>query len=165
MSLGAIHFGLVVDGSVVMVENILRRLGARKPTESVMEVVQFAGEEVARPVFFGVLIISLVYVPILMLTGTEGKMFRPMAQTVLFALAASLVIALMLMPVLSWLVFRKKVPHEHTWLMRKFSAWYAPLLQGVMRHPWVTFGVAMAHLCRVRECGPLPGRGVHPPVG
>lgn len=143
MSLGAIHFGLVVDGSVVMVENILRRLGKRQPTESVMEVVQEAGEEVARPVFFGVLIISLVYVPILMLTGTEGKMFRPMAQTVLLALAASLVIALALMPVLSWLVFRKKVPQEHTWLMRRFGAAYAPVLERVMRHPLATFGVAM----------------------
>ena len=143
MSLGAIHFGLVVDGSVVMVENILRRLGKRKPTESVMEVVQEAGEEVARPVFFGVLIISLVYVPILMLTGTEGKMFRPMAQTVLFALAASLVIALMLMPVLSWLVFRKRVPEEHTRLMRWFGAAYAPALQKAMRRPLVTFAIAM----------------------
>jgi cobalt-zinc-cadmium resistance protein CzcA len=144
MSLGAIHFGLVVDGSVVMVENILRRLGVRKHAESVMEVVQHAGEEVARPVFFGVLIISLVYVPILMLTGTEGKMFRPMAQTVLLALAASLVIALALMPVLSWLVFRKHVAHEHTWLMRKFGAAYTPALRFVMRRPWATFGVALA---------------------
>jgi cobalt-zinc-cadmium resistance protein CzcA len=144
MSLGAIHFGLVVDGSVVMVENILRRLAARKPSESVMEVVERAGEEVARPVFFGVLIISLVYVPILMLTGTEGKMFRPMAQTVLMALAASLLIAIALMPVLSWLVFRKRVPHEHTWLMRKFGDWYAPVLDRVMQRPKATFGVALA---------------------
>ena len=144
MSLGAIHFGLVVDGSVVMVENILRRLGLRKPTESVMAVIQHAGQEVTRPVFFGVLIISLVYVPILMLTGTEGKMFRPMAQTVLLALAASLIIALTLMPVLSWLVFRKHVPREHTWLMRRFERVYAPLLQRVMRRPVPTFAVAMA---------------------
>jgi cobalt-zinc-cadmium resistance protein CzcA len=143
MSLGAIHFGLVVDGSVVMVENILRRLGQRKPTESAMEVVRQAGQEVARPIFFGVTIIALVYVPILMLQGTEGKMFRPMAITVLFALGASLVIALALMPVMSWLAFRKGVPQEHTGLMRRISAAYSPVLQGAMRFPLVTFGVAM----------------------
>jgi cobalt-zinc-cadmium resistance protein CzcA len=143
MSLGAIHFGLVVDGSVVMVENILRRLGQRKPTESAMEVVRQAGQEVARPIFFGVTIIALVYVPILMLQGTEGKMFRPMAITVLFALGASLVIALALMPVMSWLAFRKGVPQEHTGLMHRISAAYSPVLQGAMRFPLVTFGVAM----------------------
>ena len=143
MSLGAIDFGLLVDGSVVMVENILRRLGQRKPTESAMEVVRRASQEVARPVFFGVLIIFLVYVPILMLQSTEGKMFRPMAITVLFALGASLVIALTLMPVMSWLAFRKKVPQEHTWLMRMIGAAYAPLLQRAMRRPLVTFGIAM----------------------
>ncbi|OFV97302.1 MAG: cation transporter [Acidobacteria bacterium RIFCSPLOWO2_02_FULL_61_28] len=142
MSLGAIDFGLLVDGSVVMVENILRRLGQRKPTESALEVVRRAAQEVARPVFFGVTIIFLVYVPILMLQGTEGKMFRPMATTVLFALGASLVIALTLMPVLSWLAFRKRVPQEHTWLMRGIGAAYSPVLQRAMRRPLVTFGVA-----------------------
>jgi len=157
MSLGAIHFGLVVDGSVVMVENILRRLGMRHASESVMEVVQHAGEEVARPVFFGVLIISLVYVPILMLSGTEGKMFRPMAQTVLLALAASLIIALTLMPVLAWLVFRKGVPHEHTKLMHWFSTGYAPMLQWVMRRPRMTFGVAMVAFAASASLVPFLG--------
>src|SRR5262249_6593078 len=107
MSLGALDFGLIVDGSVVMIENILRRLRERKPDESAKEVVRNAGEEVARPIFFGVAIIVLVYVPILTLTGVEGKMFRPMAMTVLFAVLASLVIALTLMPVLGWMAFSK----------------------------------------------------------
>ena len=106
MSLGAIDFGLIVDGSVVMVENILRRMREANPHESAMDVVRRAGQEVARPIFFGVAIIVLVYVPILTLGGIEGKMFKPMATTVLFALAASLVIALVLMPVLSWYAFR-----------------------------------------------------------
>lgn len=123
MSLGAIDFGLIVDGSVVMVENILRRLAARQPGQTTMEVVRQAGQEVARPVFFGVLIIVLVYVPILALGGVEGKMFRPMAATVLFALAASLLIAIALMPVLTWLAFRNAKPKEEkeTWLMAKLQ--------------------------------------------
>jgi len=144
MSLGAIDFGLIVDGSVVMVENILRRLAHRKPTESSMEVVRQASQEVARPVFFGVTIIFLVYVPILMLSGTEGKMFRPMAATVLFALAASLVIALTVMPVLTWMAYRKAIPKEHTWLMQRISAGYLPILQRAMRRPLLTFGIAVA---------------------
>ena len=107
MSLGAIDFGLIVDGSVVIIENILRRLHERKPDESVEETIRRAGAEVAKPIFFGVAIIVLVYIPILTLGGVEGKMFKPMAATVLFALFASLLIALTLMPVLSWYVLRK----------------------------------------------------------
>jgi heavy metal efflux system protein len=109
MSLGAIDFGLIVDGAVVMVENIIRHLGHRKESESVMETVRQAAQEVARPIFFAVTIIVLVYIPILTLGGVEGKMFRPMAATVLFALAGSLVLALTLMPVLSWFAFRNGV--------------------------------------------------------
>src|SRR4029077_18321919 len=111
-------FGLIVDGSVVMVENILRRLGHRKPDEEPTGVIRDAAHEVARPTFFGVLIIVLVYVPILTLRGVEGKMFRPMAMTVLFALAASLIVAVVVMPVLSSYVFRKPVSEKQPWLMR-----------------------------------------------
>ncbi len=142
MSLGAIDFGLIVDGSVVMVENILRRLGHRKPEEDALGVIRRAAQEVARATFFGVLIIVLVYVPILTLGGVEGKTFRPMAVTVLFALAASLVIALVVMPVLSSYVFRKGVTQKETWLMRKAGAAYVPVLRRVLRYPLVTAAVA-----------------------
>ncbi|WP_321476148.1 CusA/CzcA family heavy metal efflux RND transporter [uncultured Paludibaculum sp.] len=138
MSLGAIDFGLIVDGSVVMVENILRRLGHRKPDEEPVGLIRRAAQEVARPTFFGVLIIVLVYVPILSLSGVEGKMFRPMAMTVLFALAASLVIAVVLMPVLSSYVFRTQVSEKQTWLMRKAEAAYVPVLRRVLRFPVMT---------------------------
>lgn len=127
MSLGAIDFGLIVDGSVVIIENILRRLHQRKPGESVDHVIRSAAQEVAKPIFFGVVIIVLVYIPILTLGGTEGKMFKPMAATVLFALLASLVIALTLMPVLSSYLLRKEAKEEHTWLMRKFDHLYGQL--------------------------------------
>jgi len=142
MSLGAIDFGLIVDGSVVMVENILRRLRQRNPQESPLEAVRTAAQEVARPIFFGVAIIFLVYVPILSLSGVEGKMFRPMAMTVLFALGASLVIALGLMPVLSWLGFRKRAVGAETWLMRRLSAAYRPALGRALRFPRATFALA-----------------------
>jgi len=142
MSLGAIDFGLIVDGSVVMVENILRRLGSRNPGEQPISVIRRASQEVARPTFFGVLIIVLVYLPILTLRGVEGKMFRPMAITVVFALAASLVIALVVMPVLSSYVFRNRVNERETWLMRKAAAMYAPVLRRVLRFPLVTAAVA-----------------------
>ncbi len=142
MSLGAIDFGLIVDGSVVMVDSVLRRLAQRGKAEDRMEAIRRAGEDVARPVFFGVLIILLVYVPVLLLGGVEGKMFKPMAATVLFAVAGSLVIALVLMPVLSWLVFRKPVARRETWVMRKAVRAYRPALAGAIGHPLLTVGVA-----------------------
>jgi cobalt-zinc-cadmium resistance protein CzcA len=143
MSLGAIDFGLIVDGSVVIIENILRRLHERKPEESVEETIRRAGAEVAKPIFFGVAIIFLVYVPILTLSGVEGKMFKPMAATVLFALFASLIIALTLMPVLSWYVLRKTGAEKPTLLMRKIDSVYRPLLQHALVRPVLTGGIAL----------------------
>jgi cobalt-zinc-cadmium resistance protein CzcA len=143
MSLGAIDFGLIVDGSVVMVDSVLRRLSSqREPGEDRMGAIRKAGHDVVRPVFFGVLIILLVYVPVLLLGGVEGKMFKPMASTVMFAVAGSLLIALALMPVLSWLVFRKPIVHKETWLMRQAERVYEPVLQRAIRRPVVTVGAA-----------------------
>lgn len=142
MSLGAIDFGLIVDGSVVMVENILRRISHRHPEDDPRDVIRSAAQEVARPIFFGVLIIVLVYVPILSLGGVEGKMFKPMALTVLFALFASLIIALTLMPVLSWYAFREQTSEKHTFVMRSLERLYTPILQRVLRAPILTATVA-----------------------
>ena len=143
MSLGAIDFGLIVDGSVVIIENILRRLHQKKPEESGREVIRSAAREVAKPIFFGVLIIVLVYVPILTLSGVEGKMFKPMAITVLFALIASLAIALTLMPVLSSYILRSQHSEKDTWLMRRAHQWYGPILKRALRKPGWTAGVAV----------------------
>jgi cobalt-zinc-cadmium resistance protein CzcA len=142
MSLGAIDFGLIVDGSVVMIENILRRLGY-KPAGDRLEAIRHAAVEVARPIFFGVLIIFLVYVPVLLLGGIEGKMFKPMASTVLFAVAGSLAVALVVMPVLASLVFRKPVADRPAWLVRQSARLYAPLLRGAIRRPGRTAAVAL----------------------
>jgi cobalt-zinc-cadmium resistance protein CzcA len=146
MSLGAIDFGLIVDGSVVMIENILRKLREAGSNQPAMTVIRNAGEEVGRPIFFGVAIIILVYVPILTLGGIEGKMFKPMAATVLFALAASLVIALILMPVLSWYAFRNSARREaeqNTWLMRRIQSAYTPTLERAVRFPKTTITIAL----------------------
>src|SRR5574338_1094362 len=118
MSLGAIDFGLIVDGSVVMIENIVRKLGEhRRPGATHEDVIREAGREVARPVFFAVLIITIVYLPILTLEGVEGKMFRPMALTVVFALIGSLILALTLMPTLAALLFRGKAQEREPRIM------------------------------------------------
>ncbi|MCL4396118.1 MAG: CusA/CzcA family heavy metal efflux RND transporter [Chloroflexi bacterium] len=146
MSLGAIDFGLIVDGSVVMIENIVRRLSERTEHNPVppRHVILEAGREVARPVFFAVLIIMIVYLPILTLHGVEGKMFRPMALTVIFALAASLVLSLTLMPVLASFSFRRGVRERETWLIRKAHQVYLPLLRKAAGRPLVTVAVGTA---------------------
>ena len=100
MSLGAIDFGLIVDSSVIMVENTVRRLGEDQTLRPREEVVEEAAVEVRRPTMFGELIILIVYLPILALEGIEGKLFRPMALTVIFALVGSLILSLTLMPAL-----------------------------------------------------------------
>ncbi len=116
MSLGAIDFGLLVDGSVVMIENLLRRFEELESPHELtisqkLELVKDSALEVAKPVVLGLFIIMVVYVPILALDGIEGKMFHPMAATVLMALGASLLVAFLLMPVLGYLLI--KIPKSH----------------------------------------------------
>ena len=144
MSLGAIDFGLIVDGSVVMIENIIRVLHERHDDKGVshLEKVRAAAHQVARPVVFAVGIILIVYLPILALRGVEGKMFRPMALTVVFALAASLLCALTLMPVLASF-FLKKVSEKEPWLFRLAKRAYFPLLARTVRHRKITVATAL----------------------
>ncbi len=144
MSLGAIDFGLIVDGSVVMIENIVRKLAERNkenPGDPMAAILE-AGREVARPVFFAVGIIIIVYLPILTLQGVEGKMFRPMALTVIFALCAALVLSLTLMPVLASIVFRRGVEEHETWVIRKVKQAYLPILRKAVDHPRLTVSIA-----------------------
>jgi cobalt-zinc-cadmium resistance protein CzcA len=143
MSLGAIDFGLVVDSSVIMVENCVRRLGLAPPGASKLDVVREAAIEVRGPTMFGELIIAIVYLPILFLEGTEGKLFRPMALTVLFALAGSLVISLTLMPVLAATVLGREEEHEPL-VMRLFHTAYRPLARLAVYHPLIVCGCAAA---------------------
>jgi cobalt-zinc-cadmium resistance protein CzcA len=144
MSLGAIDFGLIVDGSVVMIENIVRSLQERRSddTASHLEKVREAAHQVARPVVFAVGIIIIVYLPILALRGVEGKMFGPMALTVVFALTSSLVLALTLMPVLASLLLMK-VSEKEPFLFRWAKKLYLPLLDRSLAHRKATVGVAV----------------------
>ena len=144
MSLGAVDFGLVVDSSVVMVENCVRRLGEAAPDADHSAVVRDAALEVRGPTMFGELIIMIVYLPILTLEGVEGDLFRPMALTVLFALAGSLLISLTLMPALCSLLLRgprqatagsPSEPESENVLVRLVKAIYGPMLRASLRYP------------------------------
>ena len=144
MSLGAIDFGLIVDSSVIMIENCMRRIahfGGKVPH---WRIVFDAAIEVRMPTMFGELIIAVVYLPILALQGTEGKLFRPMALTVLFALAGSLVLSLTLMPVLAYLGLPRKLDEKEVWLVRVIKRIYQPLVARVVQHPVATLCGAIA---------------------
>lgn len=142
MSLGAIDFGLVVDGAVVLVESLIAGFYALTPEErknlSKDEIVSSKAKDVMRPVIFGIAMIMLVYLPILLLEGVEGKMFRPMAWTVLMTLGWSLILTIFLVPVLISLFI--KIPeensHEHdTFFFRKIKALYSPMLEKLIDRP------------------------------
>ena len=146
MSLGAIDFGLVVDGSVVMVENAMRHLSEPDhQKKGFLTRVRESCSEVARPILFGVGIIIVVYLPILSLQGVEGKLFRPMALTVVFALVGSLVLTFLLTPVLITLGLRGRIEEKDVWLMRRAKAIYAPALDWTLGHGRrVVLGAAVA---------------------
>ncbi|MCP4290507.1 MAG: efflux RND transporter permease subunit [bacterium] len=128
MSLGAIDFGLIVDSSVIMVENSVRRLNEADGKRSVLEVVRDAALEVRKPTMYGELIIAIVFLPVLALEGIEGKMFQPMALTLLFALAGSLLLSLTLMPVLASFVLKRGGKEGDNFLMRGLKRVYKPLI-------------------------------------
>ncbi len=135
LSLGAIDFGMVVDSSVVMVENCVRHLAHDSNSgKSRLDIIRDAAVEVRKPTMFGELIIMIVYLPILALEGIEGKMFRPMALTVIFALLGSMVLSLTLMPVLASYFLPKRIEEREPFLMRIAHAIHYPILQFAMHH-------------------------------
>jgi cobalt-zinc-cadmium resistance protein CzcA len=153
LSLGAIDFGIIVDGAVVMVENMVRRFGARQHalgrtldlSERLHETLE-SGKEVARPTLFGVGIIMIVYLPILTLTGIEGKMFRPMAQVVLLALGGALLFAFTVVPALVALLLRGRVSETESPAIRATRHGYLPALRWVLRHRPAVVAAALALL-------------------
>ncbi|HTH58559.1 MAG TPA: CusA/CzcA family heavy metal efflux RND transporter [Paraburkholderia sp.] len=145
MSLGAIDFGLLVDGAVVMIENVVRRR-AEMPDRPMLPLVRDAAKEVARPVTFAILIITAVYLPILSLQGIEGKMFRPMATTVVLALVASLVVTIVLMPVLASFALRGKVAEHESRIVQWVRRRYEPVLVRASTRPGITMTLALALL-------------------
>jgi cobalt-zinc-cadmium resistance protein CzcA len=145
MSLGAIDFGMIVDSSVIMVENAERRLHTTSADIPHREVVLNAALEVRRPTLFGELVIMAVYLPILTLEGHDGKLFVPMALTVVFALSASMLLSVTLMPVLASLVLRRRRPRKNplATLGTHIRSGYRRILASTLRAPWLVTTVAL----------------------
>lgn len=160
MSLGALDFGLIVDGAVVMVENAVRRRAEAQhgglkevPERTILE----ACTEVGRPVVFAVAIIMIVYLPILSLTGIEGKMFKPMALTVVFALLGSLILSLTYVPAAMTFILRGHISEKESFLIRYAKRWYRPALALMIRRRAQAFAVATALVLMSFALFPLLG--------
>lgn len=149
MSLGAIDFGLIVDGAVVMVENTIRRLADaqnHKERKSYDETILAACIEVARPVVFAVAIIAIVYLPIFSLSGIEGKLFKPMSLTIVFALTGSLLLTLTYIPAALSLIMQSKVSEKDSWIIRNAKSIYQRALDVVMKFKLQTLSIALSLL-------------------
>ncbi|HQP43060.1 MAG TPA: efflux RND transporter permease subunit, partial [Thermoanaerobaculales bacterium] len=165
MSVGGLAFsvGMVVDASIVVVENIRRHLAQRPAGEHRRRIVADALAEVARPVGFSVVIIAIILVPLFTLQGIEGKMFAPLAATMLIALLVSLVVALTVVPVLSEM-FLKEGPEKEFSFIRRFHRGYLRLLDRAVRRPGVTLGLSGAVLVASLALLPLVGTEFMPPL-
>ncbi|WP_449121743.1 efflux RND transporter permease subunit [Pseudomonas viridiflava] len=149
MSLGALDFGIIVDGAVVIVENSIRRLAHAQQKHGRMltraerfHEVFAAAKEARRPLIFGQLIIMVVYLPIFALTGVEGKMFHPMAFTVVIALLGAMILSVTFVPAAIAMFVTGKVKEEEGFVMRTARQRYAPVLGWVLRHRWIAFTLA-----------------------
>ncbi len=144
LSIGAIDFGMIVDGAVVMVENIFRELAARHGTEySVTEVIRGAAHDVERPIFYAIAVIIAGYLPIYVLTGPSGRLFRPMADTMAYALAGALLCTLTLLPVLCAYFLRKHIKEPEVALYKRIENAYDRMLDRCLRQRWLTVGVCV----------------------
>ena len=150
MSLGALDFGLIVDGTVIIVENAVRRLaqaqhnGRIQPLKERLNTVYLATAEVIRPSLFGVAIITIVYIPIFSLTGVEGKMFHPMAATVVMALLSAMVLSLTIVPAAVAVFLNGKISEKESAVIRGAKTLYAPLLALALKFRWLVIGLASA---------------------
>ncbi|WP_242392389.1 efflux RND transporter permease subunit [Anaeromyxobacter oryzisoli] len=164
MSLGGLAFsvGMVVDASIVVVENARRHL-AEDPKRSRHDVIAMAVREVARPVAFSVLVIAVILVPLYALQGIEGKMFAPLATTMLIALLVSLVVALTVIPVLSATLL-KQAPEKEFRLVRRFHEGYLNLLRRAVAHPRRALGISAVVLVVSAALVPLIGTEFMPPL-
>src|SRR5246500_1972738 len=143
LSLGALDFGMVVDGAVVMVENIVRHLGHPEPSyKTPMERIRDAAHEVQRPVFYAIAIIITAYLPIFTLQRVEGRLFHPMAWTVAFALLGALLFSMLVAPVLSSVLFSKGVSEWHNPVMEFLKTRYRQALRWAIEHRPITVGGA-----------------------
>ena len=145
LSIGAIDFGMIVDGAVVMVENIFRELAARHGTRfRVTDVIRGAARDVERPIFYAIAVIIAGYLPIYVLTGPAGRLFRPMADTMSFALAGALLCSLTLLPVLCAYFLRKNIKEPDVPYYRRVESAYDRMLHACLLRPWTTVVVSCA---------------------
>ncbi|MDR1989481.1 MAG: CusA/CzcA family heavy metal efflux RND transporter [Acidobacteriaceae bacterium] len=144
LSLGALDFGMVVDGAVVMVENIVRHLGREDGPKSVGERIRMAAHEVQRPVFYAIAIIITAYLPIFTLQRVEGRLFKPMAWTVAFALLGALLFSMLVAPVLARLFFKANVHEWHNPFLLFIRDRYRGILRRAIEYRWITVGVGVA---------------------
>ncbi len=141
LSIGALDFGMVVDGAVVMIENIVRHLAHRDPTTPVLRRIRAAAHEVQRPVFYAITIIISGYIPIFTLERVEGRLFKPMAWTVAFALLGAIIFSITIAPVLASLLFRKETPEWRNPVIVWLTKGYRQTLTWFIHHRWVMVGV------------------------
>ncbi len=146
LSLGALDFGMVVEGAVVIVENIVRYLGRNHANETSLDRIRTASHEVQRPVFYSIGIIITAYLPIFTLQRVEGRLFKPMAWTVSFALLGSLIFSMLIAPVLTSFVFRRAVREWRNPLMVMMTVLYRKSLIQAIRFRWLTALVAVGAL-------------------
>jgi len=172
LSLGAMDFGILVDGSVVMTEANLRRLTERQlqlgrelTAAERMSCILASSREVARPIAFGMGIIVLVFLPVLTLQGIEGKMFRPMAWTFIFALLGALLVAIFLAPILSYQFLPKRLSAKEGRAEHWLGWLYLPVLRWVLRRRGVTLGVALALVLATGALAPRLGGEFLPRMG
>lgn len=151
MSLGALDFGLIVDGAIIIAENCLHRLshaqrhyGRVLTLKERLHEVMLAGREIVKPIVFGQAIIIMVYVPMLTFTGVEGKMFEPMAITVILALVAAFILSITFVPAMIAIFVTGKVKEGEGRMMEKAKTLYLPCLEGALRRPFFTTGIALS---------------------
>jgi cobalt-zinc-cadmium resistance protein CzcA len=147
LSLGALDFGMVVDGAVVMIENIVRHLTRRREGQTVAFSIREAAHEVQRPVFYAIAIIITAYMPIFTLQRVEGRLFRPMAWTVAFALLGAMTFSILIAPVLAATFFRQGVRERRNVVMDFLTERYRQFLRSAIQHRWIVAGVGVAALC------------------
>jgi len=151
MSLGAIDFGVIVDGAVVMIENCVRRATNYQRShcgDHVPEgVFRESAKEVAKPILFAGLIVIIVFIPILSLQGMEGKMFRPMAFTFMTALSSALLLSVTVMPVMASLFLARRIKARETWVVRSLKTAYQPMLGFAMHRPGLMLGGSAVAFC------------------
>ena len=158
ISMGAIDFGIIVDASVVMVENIYRHLSEPNPwRHNIRRTTVLAAQEVTKPIFFSSAIIVAAFIPLFTMSGVEGKVFGPMALTYGFALTGALLLALTFSPVMASIVLKPQAEEHETFIVRGIRLVYSRFLNGVLRHPWTTVGIAVVVLAITLSTLPFIG--------